>query len=243
MRVKIAIVIPSYREVNNILVITKKIRQILPQAKVIIVDDSPRSENQKITKIVEKIKNVTLISRFKKLGRGSAIISGFIEALKDLDVNYIFEMDSDLAHNPEEIPRFLDKINKNSFDVVLGSRYIKGGKTINNVLIRIILSKIINLFLRLWLNIKLTDFTGGFRIYNRKAVEFLSRIELKAKGFIMLSETIFLLDKNAFKIGEVPITVSIKKEGKSNADINEFLTSLVFVIKMRLRSINLYELL
>jgi len=237
MNKKIAIVIPSYREIEKISILIKKITEVLPQTKIIIVDDSPRSENKKINKIIEKIQNVTLISRFKKLGRGSAIISGFKEALKDTGVSYVFEIDSDLAHDPGEIPRFLDKIYKNNLDVVLGSRYIRGGKTINNVLTRIILSKIINLFLRLWLNIKLTDFTGGFRIYNRNAIKFLSNANLRAKGFIMLSETIFLLHRNNFKIGEVPITVSVKKDGKSNADVKEFTDSLFFIIKMRIMDI------
>lgn len=243
MRENITIVTPSYGEFKSIPALIKKIRKILPKAEIVIVDDSPKDENLMLKTLLKKEKNVKVISRFKKLGRGSAVLAGFKEAFKNKTIEYFFEMDSDLAHDPKEIPRFLAEINKNNFDVVLGSRYIKGGKTINIVLSRIILSKIINLFLHLWLNIKLTDFTGGFRIYNRRAIEFLSSIELKSKGFIMLSEIIFLLHKNDFKIGEVPITVSIKKDGKSNADVKEFADSLSFIIKMRLGSIfeDIYE--
>jgi len=237
MRENIAIITPSYREFKTIPVLIKRIRKILPGSKIVIVDDSPKDENSKLKTLLEKEENIKLISRFKKLGRGSAIIAGFKEALRNTSIEYFFEIDSDLAHSPSEIPRFLDKIMTEKHDVVIGSRYIEEGKTINIVLNRIILSRIINLFLRFWLNIKLTDFTGGFRIYNRKSIEFICKSKIKSNGFITLSETLFLLNKNGFKVTEVPITVSVRKEGKSNVGIGELSRSLVFVIKMRLNDI------
>jgi len=224
---------PSYREFKSIPVLIKKIRKILPKSKIVIIDDSPRDENLKLKTLLKKQKNIKLISRFKKLGRGSAVLKGFKEALKNKRINYFFEIDSDLAHNPSQMPRFLNKIMTGEYDVIIGSRYIEGGKTINIILNRIILSRMINLFLRFWLNIKLTDFTGGFRMYNRKSIEFLCKSEIRSNGFITLSETLFLLNKNGFKITEVPVTVSIKKEGRSNVDIRELLRSLFFVLSMR----------
>ncbi len=237
MRENIAIVTPSYKEFKNISVLIRKIRKILPGSKIVIVDDSPKDQSLSLKKLLSKQKNVKVISRFKKLGRGSAVMEGFKEALRDKNLEYFFEIDSDLAHNPSEMPRFLNKITTGKYDVVIGSRYIKGGKTINIVLNRIILSRVINLFLRFWLNIKLNDFTGGFRLYNRKSIEFLCKSKIRSTGFITLSETLFLLNKNGFKVTEVPITVSIKKEGKSNVGIGELSSSLIFVIKMRLNDI------
>ena len=237
MRENIAIITPSYREFKNIPVLIKKIRKILPESKIVIIDDSPKDENLKLKIMLKKEKNIKLISRFKKMGRGSAVVEGLKEAFKNKKIKYFFEIDSDLAHNPSEIHRFLNRVMTKKYDVAIGSRYVKGGKTINMVLSRIILSKIINLFLRFWLNIKLSDFTGGFRMYNRKAIEFLSSIKLRSKGFIMLSETVYLLYKNNFQMGEVPITVSIKKDGKSNADVKEFIDSLFFIIRIRIDSI------
>jgi len=233
MRENIAIVVPSYRELKNIPVLIKKIRKVLPKSKIIIVDDSPKNENLKLKTLLKKEKNIKLISRFKKLGRGSAVLKGFKEAFKNKRIKYFFEIDSDLAHNPSEMPRFLNKIITEKYDVVIGSRYIEEGKTINIVLNRIILSRAINLFLRFWLNIKVHDFTGGFRMYNRRSIEFLCRSKLRSAGFITLSETLFLLNKNGFRITEVPITVSIKKEGKSNVDAGELFRSLFFVLSMR----------
>ena len=229
----LSIIIPSYNESENIKILVPKLRKFFPMSHIIIVDDSPKDENLKLKALLKKEKNTKLISRFKKLGRGSAVLRGFEEALKDSSIEYAFEIDSDLAHNPSEMPRFLNKIMTGEYDVVIGSRYIEGGKTINIVLNRIILSRAINLFLRFWLSIKLTDFTGGFRMYNRKSIEFLCKSEIRSTGFITLSETLFLLNKNGFRITEVPITVSIKKEGKSNVDTKELLRSLFFILSMR----------
>src|SRR3989338_10011724 len=164
----ISIVTPSYREFKNIPFLIKKIRRILPESKIVVVDDSPKNENLKLKSLFKKEKNIKLMSRFEKLGRGSAVLDGFKEAFKDKRIKYFFEIDSDLAHSPSEMPRFLNKIMTGEYDVVIGSRYIEGGRTINIVLNRIILSRAINLFLRIWLNINLTDFTGGFRMYSRK---------------------------------------------------------------------------
>ena len=233
MRENIAIVTPSYREFKNIPVLIKKIRKIFPKSEIVTVDDSPKDESLKLKALLKKEKNIRLISRFKKLGRGSAVIEGFREAFKNKRIKYFFEIDSDLAHNPSQMPRFLNKIMTGKYDVVIGSRYVKGGKTINIVLSRIILSRVINIFLRFWLNIKINDFTGGFRLYNRKSIEFLCKSEIRSNGFITLSETIFLLNKSGLKITQVPITVSIKKEGKSNVDTKELLRSLFFVLYMR----------
>lgn len=235
MKKKIAIITPSYMEFKNISILIKKIRKILPESEIVIIDDSPKNENLKLKTLLKKEKNIKLIPRFKKLGRGSAVMKGFKEAFKNKEIKYFFEIDSDLAHNPGEISRFLDKIMTGKYDVVIGSRYIKGGKTINIVLSRIILSRVINLFLRFWLNIKLNDFTGGFRMYNRKSIEFLCESKIRSTGFITLSETLFLLNKNGFKITEVPVTVSVKKEGKSNVDAKELLLSLLFVLSLRFR--------
>jgi len=146
-------------------------------------------------------------------------------------------MDSDLAHSPSEMTKFIEKISGGSFDLVIGSRYITGGKTVNISKFRVILSKMINFFLRLWLGLKVSDYTGGFRLYSRSVVIFLLSTGLESKGFIALSEILFKLSRNGFRIGEVPISVNDRKHGKSNVDIRELTDSLFFVIKMRLKDI------
>lgn len=233
----IAVIIPSYNEVENLSILTKGILDEFPGAKIVIVDDSSPKETQKLKKIVKNLKNVTLISRLKKAGRGSAVLDGLRVAIKDKTINYFFEMDSDLAHDPKEMIRFMDKKNSGYYDLIIGSRYLPGGRIINIAPNRTIMSRIINIFLYLWLGIHISDYTSGFRLYSKKAVKFLLSIKLKSRGFITLSETVYKIHLNGFKIGEVPITWNFRVYGKSNVNLSELINSLFFVIKMRLEGL------
>lgn len=232
----IAIVIPSYNEVDNLSILIKKINKHLPTSKIVIVDDSPKTENKKLQEIIKNKKNMILLSRFKKMGRGSAVLEGFKKALKDKNVKYVFEMDSDLAHDPKEFNRFFNEINVYPYDLVIGSRYKSGGKIVNISANRTIMSRLINYFLYFWLNIKISDYTSGFRLYSRRGIEFITKSNINSKGFITLSEIAYKLYKNGYSISEVPITWNYRKFGKSNVDIKELFSALVFVIKLRIKS-------
>lgn len=114
---------------------------------------------------------MVLISRLKKGGRGSAVLEGFRDALKDKSIGYVFEMDSDLAHDPKEMERFIKKKDEGVYDFIIGSRYLPGGKIINIAPSRTIMSRLINKFLYYWLGIHLSDHTSGFRLYKRNSIE------------------------------------------------------------------------
>ena len=228
----ILIVIPSYNEVQSIAALLKGIDVELPGSTIIIVDDSRPAENAKLQQIVKNRKDIVLISRFKKAGRGSAVMDGFKQALKDRQMRYVFEMDSDLAHDPKEFKRFLKK-RAESIGLIIGSRYLPGGKIINIAPNRTIMSRVINKFLYYWLGMHLSDHTSGFRLYSRKAVEFLTSAKIESTGFIALSETAYKLHLAGFKIREIPITWNYRIYGKSNVNFKELLNSLIFVIKMR----------
>ncbi len=230
----ISIVIPSYNEVTNLSILIKKINKYLPNSKIVIVDDSSLEENEKLKLMVKGKRNVVLISRLKKGGRGSAVLEGFREVLKDKTTEYVFEMDSDLAHDPKEMERFIKKNENGEYDLVIGSRYLPGGKIINIAPSRTIMSRAINKFLYYWLGIHLSDHTSGFRLYSRRAVEFLVKAKLKAKGFIALSESAYKLHLAGFRAGEVPITWNYRIYGKSTVNANELFKSLSFVILMKL---------
>src|ERR1035437_9639934 len=195
----IAVVIPSYNEVKNIRILIKGILKELPGAKIIIIDDSSKTENKKLRLIVKGKRNVVLISRFKKGGRGSAVLEGFRETLKDKNIEYVFEMDSDLAHDPREMERFIKKKDEGVCDFIIGSRYLPGGKIINIATSRTIMSRLINKFLYYWLGINLSDYTSGFRLYKRNSIEFLVKTKLKSKGFIALSESAYKLHISGYK--------------------------------------------
>jgi dolichol-phosphate mannosyltransferase len=223
-----AIVIPSYNESKNIRILIKKINIELSNSSIIIVDDSSFEEREKIKKIVKNYKNVKLITRPKKSGRGSAVLLGFKEATKSIGINYVFEMDSDLAHDPKEFKRFLNEINVFPYDLIIGSRYKSGGKIINISTNRTIMSRIINNFLYIWLGIKISDYTSGFRLYSRSALEYLAKTKIESKGFITLSEVAYKLSKKGFKISEVPITWNYRNSGrgKINRPCFKYLFSL-----------------
>ncbi len=228
---KIAIIIPTYKEIENITILVNKILTLFPSAKIIIVDDSPSKENRALQKYFQKYKGtISIISRLKKDGRGSAVITGFKQVLKNKNIDFFFEMDADLAHNPEEISVFLKK--KNEADIIIGSRYLSKSKIIEWPLRRLIMSKTINLFLTFWLGLNLSDYTNGFRMYNRKSLEFLCGLPLKEKGFIALSEIAYKLKKAGYKIAEVPISFTDRRYGKSNAGIKEHFNSLIGVLRI-----------
>ncbi|OGH43911.1 MAG: hypothetical protein A3G13_02875 [Candidatus Levybacteria bacterium RIFCSPLOWO2_12_FULL_37_7] len=230
--IKIAIIIPTYKESESISILADRILTIFPNAKIIIVDDSPVKENTKIKEQFKKKKDtINICSRFKKEGRGSAVIVGFKQALKNKATDFFFEMDADLAHNPDEIVNFLKK--RNQADVIVGSRYLSESKITQWPLRRLILSKTINAFLKIWLGINLTDYTNGFRMYNRKSIEYVCSVSLKEKGFILLSEVIYRLKKAGFKIIEIPITFKDRTYGKSNAGIREHVNSLIGLVRIR----------
>lgn len=228
-----AVVVPSYNESENISILISRINKELKNVLIIIVDDSVKEENEKIKNTIKKFRNIKLITRLKKSGRGSAVLIGFKEALRNKKIDYIFEMDSDLAHDPKEFSRFIKEVEVYPYDLIIGSRYKSGGKIDNISPNRTIMSRLINYFLYFWLNIKISDYTSGFRLYSRDAVKYLLKTKIEAKGFIALSEIAHKLSKKNFKISEVPITWNYRIYGKSNVNFNELVVSLFHVVKMK----------
>jgi dolichol-phosphate mannosyltransferase len=228
----IAVIIPSYNEKKNLEVLLKDILTYLPGALIVIVDDSPADKTYELSEFLHRdFPKTVLISRGQKLGRGSAVLRGLAEALKHKDIRYCFEMDADLAHSPAEFKRFLALWDK--ADLVIGSRYLAGSRIVKWPLQRFVQSKFINAALDIWLGLHLTDYTNGFRLYSRKAAEFLLGVRLKESGFIALSEIAYKLKRIEFRIAEVPISFRDRKHGASNANFKELLTSLMGAIRIR----------
>lgn len=229
----LAIVIPTFNEAENI---TKLIREVKnnvgPGDKIIVVDDnSPDGTGQIVQNLRKRITNTYIIHRKGKEGRGSAVIAGFKFARK-FNPDYFVEMDADFSHKPEDIPRLLAKIQKGA-DIVVGSRYLAGAKIINWPPQRRIFSKFANFYARLILNVKISDYTNGFRIYSKAAVDFLLSQKLIAKGYIVLSETAYLLSRNNFSFAEIAITFVNRKRGQSNTTFSEIKNAFLGVLKIR----------
>lgn len=238
----ICLVIPAYNESKNIPLVVLGIRKEFPNSRIVVVDDSNKEENEKTINALKKFKNIDIISREKKLGRGSAVIEGFKYGLKYKNVKYFYEIDADFSHDTTHLIRFLKKMKEEKVGMVIGSRYTKGGKSLNVTLKRKILSKMINKFLLFMLNVNLSDYTSGYRLYERSAVEYLAKAKMKSSGFITLSEIIYKLNKKGFKIGEVPVTISTRKYGKSTMGLQELTISLMFILKMKIEEEYLVKL-
>lgn len=232
MTTKLTIIIPSYNDVDNIPLVVQGIKKTTPQAKIIIVDDSNTKEQKKLDSYAKKQKNVKVIKRGQKSGRGTAVLLGFKKALQEKGVEYVFEMDADTSHDPKDIAKFIKK--KTSADMIIGSRYISGSKIENWPMRRLIMSKVINYFLlRTLFNLGIRDYTTGYRMYNRKSAEYLLTIPLYEKGFLLLSETAYRLKQAGFTLNEVPITFTDRKFGKSSVNTKDVFLCLIGAFKIR----------
>ena len=231
--ISLAVVVPTFNEAKNI---TKLIESILKNTsssdKIVIVDDNSPDGTSKIAdKIAKKKKNLMIIHRQGKGGRGSAVWAGF-KAAQKFNPSFYIEMDADFSHKPGDIPRLLSAIRKGS-DVIVGSRYLEKSKIYNWSIARKIFSKLANFYAELVLNVGISDYTNGFRIYNKKAVNFLLSRKLISPGYILLSETAYRLYKYGFKFNEIPIVFVNRKRGASNLEFNEIKNAFLGILKIR----------
>lgn len=227
---KLIIVIPTYNEKENIKILLDKIFKILDEVKIIIVDDSP---DQEIKDEINEFKNVIYIHRKQKMGRGSAVLFGMSNALKYHKFSHLIEMDADLSHNPDEIPDNLNYFIQNKINLLISSRYLKKSQIINWPIKRRILSYFANFLAKLILCVPVQDYTNGFRIYSKSAVEHVVKNCGRAgDGFIILSEILIQLHLNRYVIQEKPTIFFNRVRGNSNVNLKEILRSLVGLFKI-----------
>jgi dolichol-phosphate mannosyltransferase len=231
----IAVVIPTYNEKENILNLIEQIRTHVGNVSIYVVDDNSPDGTQHIVRkyISEHVGKVSLIVRKSKSGRGGAILAGFAEALKDPTVEYVVEMDADFSHDPKQMQRLLDKRAPKT--LVIASRYVAGSKIMNWTLRRKITSKLANTYIRMILQVPVNDCTNGYRCYSRSAVNLLLKGNIQHKGFISLSETLYLLSKKGFSLVEVPFIFVDREKGKSNASFMELIKSFPAILDIRLK--------
>lgn len=231
---RIAIIIPTYNESDNIV---NLISEILKHTKktdlVVIVDDNSPDKTADLTKkAFAKQKNVIVIKRTVKDGRGSAVFEGFAYAAK-FKPKYYLEMDADFSHKPSDIPALAAKAEQGKNDIIIGSRYAKGSKIFNWSLKRKVFSKLANFYTKIILGVKITDYTNGYRIYSQRAMNFLLNEDFKTKGYILLSETAYKLHKNGFRFGEIPIIFVNRKRGNSNLNPAEIKEAFWGIVKIK----------
>lgn len=206
----------------------------LPKTKIIIVDDnSPDKSANLIKKRFFYDKRVKLIVRKNKGGRGSAVLRGFGEGLRDKNIEFFIEMDADLCHNPKYLPILVKKCQK--YDVVIASKYLKESKIIGLNIKRRIFSKLVNFYIKLMLGIPITDYTNGFRCYRRYILESIEFKNISSKGFIVLSEIAYRIYRNGFKFGEIPIMFRHYNSNQSNFNLSEIKEAFLTILRLRFK--------
>ena len=226
----IGIIIPAYKESDNIENLIFSILKFLKDPIIIIVDDSPNNE---IQEKIKRFNNIRYIYRGKKLGRGSAVIEGMKTLIKEEEINKIIEMDADLSHNPSEIENNLKIFEKNNLDLLISSRYLKDSRIINWGLQRRVFSSLANKLAKFVLKIPITDYTNGFRIYSKNSMKHIvENCGNIGGGFIILSEILVELYFNNFKVKEVHSIFKNRIRGESSVNLGLVIESFFGLFKV-----------
>lgn len=228
---KSLVIIPTYNELENI---PRLIPAVLSQDEsisILIVDDGSPDGTADYVKEQMKINDrIHILEREKKMGLGTAYIAGFKYALQN-NYDFIFEMDADFSHNPNELKNFLTAIKDN--DLVLGSRYINGVRVVNWPMTRLLLSFFASVYTRIITGLPVRDATGGFKCFRRKVLEAIDLDKVKSNGYSFQIEMTFKAYCKGFKIKEIPITFIDREKGHSKMSKKIVREAITMVWKLR----------
>ena len=187
----IGIIIPTYNEKENIFKLCKKLLKLHPNSKIFVIDDSKKYN---LKNYFSNSKKITYVYRKNKRGRGSAVIDGFKIAIKNSKIKLFVEMDADFSHKPEELRKKIKTFNNKKLDLLVSSRYLKSSKIYNWSFQRRVFSLLANFLAKILLNVGVTDYTNGYRMYSKKALKIvISKCGKIGDGFIVLSEILLQL--------------------------------------------------
>lgn len=207
------IIVPTYNERENLPRMAERLLSLPVGVDVLVVDDnSPDGTGKIADDLAAKHPQIHVLHRANKEGLGRAYIAGFKWALEK-KYEFIFEMDCDFSHDPAEIPAFLKAAEK--ADLVLGSRYSGGVRVVNWPLKRLVLSRSAGIYVWLVTGMPLTDPTGGYKCFRRRALEFIKLDEVRANGYSFQIEMTNRLWRDGFRVTEVPITFADRTHGQS----------------------------
>jgi len=220
---KVSVLIPTKNEplINKLI---EKVHKTLTNYdhEVVVVDKSNKSPKP-------------IRGRFIKQ-KSNGLGNGIIEGLNHLSGDVIITMDGDLSHNPKDLPRFLQEID-NGYDIIIGSRYIKGGGTVNWSLYRRITSKGANILAKFLLNVNVYDITSNYRCYKKDVLDSIDLKNIKSSGYAFLQEILYLSKQKAFKIKEIPIIFIDREYGKSKLTKKEMIKFLINLLRLKISSI------
>lgn len=233
------VIIPTYNEIENIRAIIRAVTCLEKPLDVLIIDDgSPDGTADAVKELMqtELQGRLHLIERKGKLGLGTAYICGFKWAIEH-GYDYIFEMDADFSHNPNDLPRLYAACHDEGFDVAVGSRYITGVNVVNWPIGRVLMSYYASAYVRTILGISLRDTTAGFVCYRREVLETIDLDKIRFKGYAFQIEMKYSAIRLGFKIKEVPVIFVNRELGTSKMSGGIFSEALFGVIRLRLGNI------
>lgn len=229
------VIIPTYNEKENIEKIIRKVFSLPYLFEILIIDDgSPDGTAQIVKDLQDEFPMLHIEERQGKLGLGTAYIHGFKWALAR-KYEYIFEMDADFSHNPDDLVR-LREVCVNGADVAIGSRYVKGVNVVNWPMGRVLMSYFASMYVRIITGINIQDATAGFKCYRRKVLETIPMEKIKFVGYAFQIEMKFTAIKYGFNVVEVPIIFTDRTEGTSKMSTRIFREAFLGVIQMKVNS-------
>ncbi|MFP2932320.1 polyprenol monophosphomannose synthase [Pyxidicoccus sp. 3LG] len=224
--------IPTYNERENIEAIVQAVLKADARVDILVVDDnSPDGTGQLADALAAKDPRVRVLHREKKEGLGRAYLAAFRWALAE-GYTYILEMDADFSHDPRYLPAFLDAALAGA-DLVLGSRYVTGGGTVNWGVSRQIISRGGSLYARSILGVGIRDLTGGFKCFNRRVLESIDLDAVQSTGYAFQIELTYRTLKKGFTVREIPIVFEDRRVGHSKMSKKIFVEALTMVWKLR----------
>jgi dolichol-phosphate mannosyltransferase len=209
----VLVVIPTYNERDNLEPLLSRLHAAVPAAHALVVDDaSPDGTGELADKLAAVDARVRVLHRAGKAGLGAAYLAGFAEALRD-GYQVVVEMDADGSHAPEDLPALLAALD--DADLVIGSRYVPGGRVVNWPTHRQWLSRGGNLYSRLALGVPIRDITGGYRAFRRQVLEELTGADVASQGYCFQVDMAWRAVQAGFRVREVPITFTERERGSS----------------------------
>ena len=227
----VAILLPTYKEAENIESLIKKLQQLKLNLTIAVIDDSsPDGTANIIKKLQKEYNNILLLVRPSKLGLGTAITDGFRLLLSQKNKpKYIVTMDADYSHNPDDITKLLHAAKQGS-DLIIGSRYCKGGKTVGWHKIRLVISRLANILASATIGIWIHDCTSGLRCYSKEYVKTVLS-SLHSQTYEIQIETVKQARLQGFEVKEIPIIFMNRKRGKSKLTRAELKSFFLYIIK------------
>lgn len=231
------VLIPTYNEKENVERMIRKVFSLKTPFEILIIDDNSPDKTGDIVEglMPEFPDQLHILKRAGKEGLGKAYLAGFHWALNRL-YDYIFEMDCDFSHNPDDLERLYEACVSQNADLAIGSRYISGINVVNWPLGRVLMSYFASVYVRLVTGMNIMDTTAGFKCYHREVLETIDFDNIRLKGYGFQIEMKFKTWKHGFKIVEVPIVFTDRKLGVSKMSGGIFNEALWGVMKMKIRS-------